>query len=152
MLYLLFFSMLILTVLVLYLVIKYTKVGLHSYLLVPFLIFNIGFGWYTVDELWGSPSLGIPQDKKFQVVFVTMDDQWIYLLLTVDEDKEPKYYKIIRTDENKKKARNAAMLMKKGIRVVGEIKIKREENGTIVRERQLNLYQWNHQTGIPKNG
>lgn len=149
MLYLLSFSTLILTVLVLYLLIKYTKVGLHSYFLVPFLIFNIGFGWYTIDELWGSPSLGIPQDKKFEVVFVTLDDEWIYVLLRVDNNKEPKYYKMKLTEQNKKKARNAAMLMKKGIPVVGELK--REENGIGVQERQLNLYQWKHQEGIPKD-
>jgi hypothetical protein len=60
---------------------------------VPFLLFNIGFGWHTISDLLGKPRYStIPDHSQF--LYAVVSNRWIYLLVAEPDTPQPTYYKI----------------------------------------------------------
>lgn len=138
-------SLLVLTVLVLVIFIL-TKGGRLKqwvvYLVVPFLVFNIGFSWHTVNEILGQATANLPIGK-FDVIAVGKKDEQLYIVVKQQDRDEPTFHTIPNTEENKKQLDSAQKLLKKNIPVVGEFSTEQSLG-------KLNVYKWDHQRAMPK--
>ena len=138
-------SLLILTVLVLVMFILTKGSRLKQwivYLVVPFLLFNIGFSWHTVHEMLGQATISLPKGK-FDVMSVSKLGENLYIVVKQQDKDEPTFHTIPNTEKNKKQFEKAQKMLKKNIPVKGEFTLEQSEA-------QLNLYQWDHQKAMPK--
>jgi len=143
MIYALAASMTLLSVMVIVFFIS-TRSTLVSYFIVPFLLFNIGFSWHTLDVLLGQATEQLPQGQ-FEVLSVVSQKPFLYIVVREDGESEPKFHKIPDTKENRKKGAEAKELLKKGIKLQGKFKPGELTPG-------FEFYKWNHQTEMPKAG
>lgn len=113
-------------------------------ILIPFLLFNIGFSWYLVDDLWGRPRLGLP---KHEVQFLnhSVAKPWIYIVIKDPNKEEPEFRKIPYNKDNEKKLSEAKSKTKAGQRVI----VKEQQNNDETAE--IKLYDWNHLDSMPKD-
>lgn len=138
-------SLLLLTLLVLVMYIASRRTRLHGwflYLVIPFLLFNIGFSWHTVNEMLGHATTRYP-NGKFDIMAVSKGDGFIYLVVKEQDSDEPTFHQLPDTEENKKEAERTERLLKKNIRMQGEI-IEERNKG------HFKSYMWDHQQAMPK--
>lgn len=136
-------SLTILTIIVLIIIIKQRWNSLVTMILVPFLLFNISFSWYTINDLWGAPKEGLPTNS-FQIVYAKVLKPWIYIL-TVEPDKNYPVFRIISwTEENQKEIEKGQRGQKAGKRMLAK---KKEGSAD---DSQLQMYEWDHKQSIPK--
>ena len=138
-------SLLLLTLLVLVMYIASRGTRLHGwfvYLVIPFLLFNIGFSWHTVNEMLGHATTRYP-NGKFDIMAVSKGDGFVYLVVKEQDSDEPTFHQLPDTEENKKEAERTERLLKKNIRMQGEIVEERTKG-------QFKSYMWNHQQALPK--
>ena len=136
-------SLLLLTLLVLVMYIASRGTKLHSwvaYLVIPFLLFNIGFSWHTVNEILGQATTRYPSGK-FDVMAVSKGQDVLYIVVKEQERDEPTFHQIPNTEENRKQADAVEKQLKKNVRMQGEF------SGNT---NQLKAYKWNHQQAMPK--
>lgn len=136
-------SLLMLTLLVLVMFIASRGTKLHGwfvYLVIPFLLFNIGFSWHTVHEMLGQATTRYPAGK-FDIVSVSKVQDMLYIVVKEKDSDEPTFHKIPDTEENRKQADAVEKQLKKNVRMQGEF------SGNT---NQLKAYKWNHQQAMPK--
>ena len=139
-------SLLMLTLLVLVMYIASRGTRLHGwfvYLVIPFLLFNIGFSWHTVNEVLGQATTRYPSGK-FDIMAVSKGQGYVYLVVKEQDRDEPTFHQLPDTEENKKEAERTERLLKKNIRMQGEV----VENQN---KAQFKSYMWDHQQAMPKN-
>lgn len=138
-------SLLLLTLLVLVMYIASHGTRLRSwiaYLVIPFLLFNIGFSWHTVHEIIGQATTR-PPIGKFDIMAVSKGQGVLYIVVKEQDRDAPTFHQIPDTKENRKEVEKAANLLKKNIRMQGEI-VKNQNN------QQFKAYKWDHQQAMPK--
>ena len=138
-------SLLLLTLLVLVMYIASRGTRLHGwfvYLVIPFLLFNIGCSWHTVNEMLGHATTRYP-NGKFDIMAVSKGDGFVYLVVKEQDSDEPTFHQLPDTEENKKEAERTERLLKKNIRMQGEIVEERTKG-------QFKSYMWDHQQAMPK--
>ena len=137
-------SLLLLTLLVIVMYIASRGTKLRSwvaYLVIPFLLFNIGFSWHTVNEILGQATTRYPSGK-FDVMAVSKGQDVLYIVVKEQDRDEPTFHQIPNTEENRKQAEKAAKLLKKNVRIQGEIVNDQTP--------QFKAYKWDHQQAMPK--
>jgi len=137
---LLFLSLFLLSILVIVLIIKLNWNSVISIFLFPFLLFNIGFSWYTVNELWGQPRNETPEQNS-QVMYIGVSKPWIHIL--VKEETETIFYRIPYTKEMEKQVSKMQRELKKGQKIF--IERKNDEKS------HFEWYRWKHELSLPKN-
>lgn len=143
MIILLSLSLLFLSIIVLILIIKLKWNSTVSLILTPFLLFNVGFSWYTVNELWGQAKLAKPKAKS-EIVYVGVNKPWIHLLVK-DIENEIRFHKIPHTKEMEKEVAKIQKEMKKGQKIYIEADNKNNEE-----ESHFEWYKWKHEQALPK--
>jgi len=141
MLYLLTFSSIILFLLVFISLWKCNFRGWYNWILIPFLIFNLGFSWYTLLELKGWPYHSYPINE-YIFIHGFENESHVYLILQ-DLNEEPRLYAIPYTEENSKRLQKGLQLAKQGYRVMIR---NQPENPT-----QLEFYEFSFQKKYPKD-
>jgi hypothetical protein len=138
-------SLLVLAILVLAILIQQGWTKFLTLLLIPFLIFNIGFSWFTINELWGTPRLGLPA-VKLELLHAAIRKPFIYILaVEPDSDKEPVLYKIPYSKQTEEKLAKAGKKLKKNQRV------SIEQEGKPTHDTDgIKLYDWDHKAEMPK--
>jgi len=117
MIILLTISLVTLSVLVLLIQIRYKTRSWLILLLVPFLLFNIGFSWHTVSDLLGKPRHSTIQDHS-QFLYAVVSNRWIYLLVAEPDTPQPIYYKIPYSEKLEQQLNKANEKAKNGERVM----------------------------------
>lgn len=141
MIFLLTVSLLLLTCIVLWILATRKNHWIH-YLLIPFLLFNIGFTWHTVDDILGQATEQLPQGKV-HVVAVHVAKPHIYVVVRHQDNDEPTFHKIPYSKRNKDEIDAARQQMKKGVRMVAEFK---EDDS----QKTVQFFKWDHLENIPK--
>ena len=144
MIYALVASLILLTLMVigLFITMRTTPFKWTSYFIIPFLLFNIGFSWHTIDDLLGRAAERIPQGQ-FELLAVFTEKPFIYVVVREEGTRDPTFHKIPDTKENRKKGAEAKELLKKGIKLQGKFKPGNLTPG-------FEFYKWNHQAEMPK--
>ena len=145
MLELLVISVFILSLMVLIIIIKQGWNSGLTLFLTPFLLFNIAFGWYTIDDMWGQARNGMPDDVVFVNGFV--QKPWIYVVVIdpKDEVKTPTFHKMPWSKQNEEQLKKGQEAKKRGQPMLA--KIQKQSNNT---DKQLQLYEWDHIKAMPK--
>jgi hypothetical protein len=144
MIILLAISLIILTVFVIISLIRTKFNTLIMVVITPFLLFNIGFGWHTINELWGSAKHGFPL-QEVEIVSVHMAKPKIYIMIRRKETGEVRLHTIDSTKENEKRLSEAKEKIKNGQRMMAKAdKARSDEPQEIV------VYKWNHLESLPK--
>lgn len=138
--------LLLLSLLVLILVIKSNWNSIITILLIPLLLFNIGFSWHTIDELWGQAKNAKPT-PGVELLYASIRQPWIYLVVHDSKDDEPKFHKIPYSKENEKSVAKAMKRMKQGQRIL----IKDKKVGQEIDKSLIEFYVWDHINTLPKN-
>jgi len=117
MIYVLTVSLLILTLLTITVLIKLKGNSPMFWVLIPILVFNVGFTWIVMSDLKGWPHQAMPpNDSVFYSSILSKPD--IYLVAKPKDAKEPRFYAIPFTEENVKEIEKASKMTKRGQRVV----------------------------------
>lgn len=90
--------------------------SLLTWFMVPFVIFNIGFGWYTVEQLRGWPYHADPAENT-ELLYGHVTKQYIYLLVDLQDDG-PRLYAIDFDAESAKQLQQALEAKQSGHRVM----------------------------------
>lgn len=144
MIYSLSTSLLLLTVFVLVLAIRSGVRSWINMILIPFFLFNIGFSWHIVDDLWGRPKMGLPE-HEVQFLNHSVAKPWIYIVVKDANKEEPEFRKIPYNKENEKKLSKAKEKTKAGHRVI--VKEQRDKDNAA----EILLYDWNHLESMTKD-
>lgn len=144
MIILLSLSLFLLSIIVLILIIKLKWNNVVSLFLIPFLLFNIGFSWYTVNELWGQARNADPEENS-EIMYVGVKKPWIYILVN-DKENEVILYRIPYT----KKMEEEAAKMRKELKKGQKLFIKPKENKSLEQESHFEWYKWKHEQMLPK--
>lgn len=136
-------SLVALAILNLFLLIRLKFKPLAVIILVPFLLFNIGFGWHTVNELWGSPRTSFPKNQEVQVLFAHVEKPSVFLLIRRPTDSVPLYVQIPYSKELEKQISKTQEDLKKGNRVLAA---RDHENIESIR-----MYKWSMATSGSKD-
>ena len=120
------------------------------FILIPLLVFNVGFSWHTIDKLWGTPRHGFP-DVEVEIIAMKVNKPWAYFLVKEPNEEHPTLYMKPWTKELEKKMTEGQRKMKAGKKVVGKEK-KPEQRGMTQDPGEMLLYEWNYkQEMVPKN-
>jgi len=142
MIYLLTFSLLILTVLVIIISIRQKFRTWIIVFIIPFLIFNIGFSYHTLNELWGYAKQGYPKGE-LELLAYKIEKPEVYIMVREQTGKTRlhviPYNKKIEEDLD-----GAGREMKKGQRIMVK------NNGTENQQSRLEFYSWLPAESMPK--
>jgi hypothetical protein len=144
MLILLAISLIILTLFVIISLIRTKFNSIIIIIVTPFLLFNIGFGWHTINELWGSAKHGFPKEEV-EIVAVHMAKPEIFVVIKRKEDQKIRLHAIPATKENEKRLSDAKEKIKKGQRMMAK---GNDENNNDSQD--VIVYKWNHMESLPK--
>lgn len=107
------------------------------WIIVPFLIFNLGFGWYSVSSLLGYAHHGMPPSDH-QLLHAVVSKPDIYILAQGPQDS-PRLYVFDYSEETAKKLAQAKQQIDSGQRVMTQRKDKLNIDG------QLEFYNFDLQ-------
>lgn len=141
MIYLLTASLLILAVLVLILAIRAKYRTWTLILIIPFLVFNIGFTYHTVQELWGYPVKGYPQGEV--ELLAAKIEQPNVLIVVRYPDGRSRLHQIPYTKQNEEQLLGANRELRKGRRIM-------MNNSGQTKESRFELYPWKPSEMMPK--
>ena len=113
------------------------------WIIIPFLIFNLGFAWHSISSLLGYPYNGLPPSEHRLLHYIIAKPD-IYILAQ-ENNKEPRLYVFDYDPETAKKLTAAARDMDAGQNVV--IKQQNKFNN----ESSLEFYNFQLQEHYPKN-
>ena len=143
MIILLAISLLILTLFVIVSLIRTKFNSIITIIITPFLIFNIGFGWHTINELWGSAKHGFPTEEV-EIVAVHMSKPEIFVVIKRKETNAIRLHAIPATKENEKSLSDAKDKIKKGQKMMAKGDDSKNE------PQDIKVYKWNHLENLPK--
>jgi len=112
------------------------------WVIIPFLIFNLGFSWYTISSLKGYPYAAYPPGDH-QLLYFAEAKPVIYIL-TQGPKKEPRLYVVDHSDELSKKLAQAGKQLKNGQTVM----TRRTGN---LNQGELEFYNFELQKSYPKD-
>lgn len=141
MIYLLTFSLLLLTVLVLTIAISARYRIWILALIIPFLVFNIGFTYHTVQELWGYPVKGYPQGEV--ELLASKIEKPDVLIVVRYPDGRTRLHQIPYTKRDEEQLSSANRELRKGRRIM-------MNNRGQAQESRFELYPWKPSEMMPK--
>jgi hypothetical protein len=111
------------------------------WIIIPFLVFNLGFSWYSISSLLGYPYANTPPSEH-QLLHYIVAKPKIYVL-AVGKGEDPRFYVFDYDPETAKKLSQAGREMESGQRVmIRENKL--NSNG------KLEFYNFDIQQNYPK--
>lgn len=141
MLYLLTASLLLLTVIVILMTIRARYKTWILMLIIPFLIFNIGFTYHTIQEFWGYPVKGYPKvEVELLAAKVEQPDAFVVVRYP---DGRTRLHQIPYTKSDEERLKGAMKEMRKGRRMM------LKENGENL-ESRFEIYPWKPAEMMPK--
>lgn len=96
------------SVITLYALILHRKNLILLIFLIPMLLTSTVYTGYSIYALQGTPIVGIPVDKSVEIVWVEPAKPWIRLMLRVEDQPQPVYYKMAYTKKNMDELNKAA--------------------------------------------
>lgn len=141
MIYLLTASLLLLTVLVMIVAIRARYRIWILTLLIPFLIFNIGFTYHTIQELWGYPVNGYPKGEV--ELLASKIEQPKILIVVRYSDGRTRLHQIPYNKKDEEDLNGANRELRKGSRIM-------MNNIGEAQESRFELYPWKPSDMMPK--
>jgi hypothetical protein len=142
MIYLLTASLLLLTVLVVIITIRQRFRTWIILLIIPFLIFNIGFSYHTVNELWGYAKEGYPKEEV-ELLTYKIERPEVYIMVR-EQSGETRLYVIPYAKKTEEDLKGAVDEIKKGQRMM------MKNRGHDVQESKIEFYRWRPAESMPK--
>lgn len=96
------------SVITLYALILHRKNLILLIFLIPMLLTSTVYTGYSIYALQGTPIVGIPVGKSVEIVWVEPAKPWIRLMLRVEDQPQPVYYKMAYTKKNMDELNKAA--------------------------------------------
>lgn len=96
------------SVITLYALILHRKNLILLIFLIPMLLTSTVYTGYSIYALQGTPINGIPVGKSVEILWVEPAKPWIRLMLRVEENAQPTYYKMAYTKKNMDELNKAA--------------------------------------------
>lgn len=96
------------SVITLYALILHRKNLILLIFLIPMLLTSTVYTGYSIYALQGTPIVGIPVGKSVEIVWVEPAKPWIRLMLRVEDQPQPIYYKMAYTKKNMDELNKAA--------------------------------------------
>ena len=143
MIYLLTVSLLILTIVTVIVAIRIRFSTAIMVLLIPFLIFNIGFSYHTVKELWGYPVEGLPEDEV-ELIAYKVEQPNVFVMVR-QQDGKTRLYMIPYTRKTEDQLEGAGKAMKRGQRMM-----MKDSNGDEGQDSKVEIYSWRPAESMPK--
>lgn len=110
-------SLIILGVLVILMAMEYRRIRPWLIVLIPFILFNLGFTWYNLQQLAGYPSNGTIKDNSY-VLHATTARPWIYVSVWQPQDDHPRLYQLPYSKKLEDQLEKIMAQMQKGQRVL----------------------------------
>ena len=142
MIYLLTASLLLLTILVILIAIRQKFRVWIMVFIIPFLIFNIGFSYHTINELWGYPKEGYPKGEV-ELLAHKIEKPNVYILVR-EQSGKTRLYLIPYTKKTEEDLKGAGQKMKKGQRMM------MKNQGHNTQESKFEFYSWQPAESMPK--
>lgn len=143
MIYLLTASLLILTILTLITALRARSRTWIMLLLIPFLIFNIGFSYHTVKELWGYPVEAFPEGEV-ELLAYKIEQPNIFIMIR-EQDGQVRFHQIPYTKKREEQLDGAGKAMKKGQRMMMQRQGRKDDQ-----ESKVEFYSWRPAESMPK--
>ena len=143
MIYLLSASLLLLTILVLIMAVRQKFRLWIMLLIIPFLIFNIGFSYHTINELWGYPKQGYPENEV-ELLAYKVEKPTVYIMVR-EQSGRTRLYAIPYTKKTEEELDGAGQQIKKGQRMMIKNQGRKDDQ-----ESKLEVYSWQPSTSMPK--
>ena len=109
--------------------------------IIPFLVFNIGFTYHTVEELWGYPVRGYPQGEV--ELLAAKVEQPNVLIVVRYSDGRTRLHQIPYTKRDEEQLSGANRELRKGRRIM-------MNNRGQAQESRFELYPWKPSEMMPK--
>ena len=150
--FLIYASLVIITLCCLWAIISIPKQYLFKAILIPTMLVVAVSMWYTYNAIFGYGTEFKPTKKIIYHAHVeAKKENRIYLLLTTAGDDEPRLHIYPWSEELKKQMEKAGEQQEQGIMVVGELK-RKENSGVITGDReQWVFYMMPPNECMPKN-
>ena len=142
MIYLLTASLLLLTILVILIAIRQKFRVWIMLFIIPFLIFNIGFSYHTINELWGYAKEGYPKGEV-ELLAHKIEKPNVYILVR-EQSGKARLYLIPYTKKTEEGLNGASQKMKKGQRMM------MKNQGHNTQESKFEFYSWKPAESMPK--
>ena len=143
MIYLLAASLLLLTILVLIISVR-QKFRLWIMLfIIPFLIFNIGFSYHTINELWGYPKQGYPKEEV-ELLAYKVEKPTVFIMVR-EKSGRTRLYAIPYTKKTEEELEGAGKQIKQGQRMMIKNRGRKDDQ-----ESKFELYSWRPAESMPK--
>jgi hypothetical protein len=110
--------------------------------IIPFLIFNIGFSYHTINELWGYPKEGYPKGEV-ELLAHKIEKPNVYILVR-EQSGKARLYLIPYTKKTEEGLNGASQKMKKGQRMM------MKNQGHNTQESKFEFYSWKPAESMPK--
>lgn len=144
MIYLLTASLLILTVITIVVAIQSRLRSVIVILLIPFLVFNIGFSYHTIKELWGYPVEELPKDEV-ELLAYKVEQPNIFIMVR-EQSGKARLYQIPYTKKAEEQLDGAGKAMKRGQRMMMKRQGREHDQ-----ESRVEFYNWRPAEIIPKH-
>lgn len=141
MIYMLTASLLLLTILVIITTIRSRLRTWMYVLIIPFLIFNIGFTYHSIKELWGYPVKGFPK-YEVELLAFKIEQPNVYVMVR-EPSGSPRLYMIPYNKKEEEGLQSANRDMRKGVRVMMKGSMEQEES-------RFEIYPWKPSEMMPK--
>lgn len=128
-------SLLLLTILVVLIALEYKKTYKWLIVIIPFLLFNLAFGWYNIQKLAGDPSTNQITENS-QLLHAVTARPYIYVMVWEPNAPKPKLFQLPYSQRTEQQLQKSMEMMKQGQRVM----IKRPADGDFVDE--YIFYPW----------
>lgn len=143
MIYLLAASLLILTVLILIIAVRQRFKLWIMLFIIPFLIFNIGFSYHTINELWGYPKQGYPINEV-ELLTYKVEKPTVFIMVR-EKSGKIRLYAIPYTKKAEENLESAGREIKKGQRIMMKTHGRKDDQ-----ESKFELYSWKPADIMPK--
>jgi hypothetical protein len=143
MIYLLAASLLLLTILVLIIAVRQKFRVWILVFIIPFLVFNIGFSYHTINELWGYPKQGYPMEEVELLAF-KVEKPTVFIMVR-EQSGRTRLYAIPYTKKTEEELESAGKQIKKGQRMMIKNKGRKDDQ-----ESKFELYSWKPADVMPK--
>jgi hypothetical protein len=142
MIYLLTASLLLLAVLVIIIAIRQKFRVWIILFIIPFLIFNIGFSYHTLNELWGYPKEGYPKEEV-ELLAYKIEKPNVYIMVR-EQSGRTRLHLIPYSKKAEEDLEGAGKEMKKGQRMM------MKNRGHDDQESRVEYYSWRPAESMPK--
>lgn len=110
--------------------------------IIPFLIFNIGFSYHTLNELWGYAKQGYPKGEV-ELLTYKIEKPEVYIMVR-EQTGKTRLHVIPYNKKTEEDLDGAGREIKKGQRIMVK------NNGTENQQSKLEFYSWLPAESMPK--